>query len=80
MIMDLKKEAMSQFKAPFSYHGGFIFDADSNMVSDDSGGDHIARVRGWGRLGYLENGGEIQDKIGELIAEALTEYWNNHVK
>ena len=73
---ELKQQALDQYTPPFSYRGGYIHDVDHKMVADDAGGNHILRIRGWGKLGKLENGAEVQDMIGELIAEALTEYWN----
>ncbi len=83
-----EKEAMELYKPPFKHMHGYIFDADNNMVADDNDTLHrelsegnkfaIQRVRGWGRLGYLENPGQKQDKIGDIIAKALTEYWDNN--
>jgi len=46
------------------------------MVADDGGSqDSLSRVRGWGKLGKLPNGAEVQDAIGEIIAEALNQYF-----
>lgn len=33
------------------------------------------RIRGWGRIGYLEHPVQLQDAVGELVARALTELW-----
>jgi len=71
----LSAQALSQYTPPFSHRGGYIFDADHNMVADQSGDDHLLRIRGWGRLGKLENGGDVQDEIGDLIAKLLTKHW-----
>lgn len=78
---DLRRKAIEMLKPPFSYEHGYIFDSEHNMVSDDHdcGTGTIARLRGWGRLGKLEDGAEIQDAIGELIAEALTEWFETNV-
>lgn len=68
------------YKPPFTYdkQSGFIYDAEHNHVADKANGSSeygVARVRGWGRISYMENPKEIQDSIGEHIAKALTEYW-----
>ena len=69
---------------PFSYQYGYIYDGNGNVFADDPAENltNLVRVRGWG---YLTGKGaqgidhdtaaEIQDEIGEMIAEALTEYW-----
>lgn len=84
--MKYTKEILEIYKAPFSYSYGYIFDANSQMVADDAGEDleGIVRVRGWGNLTGLGAMGlnpdlaaDIQDEIGEMIAEALTNYWNS---
>ncbi len=49
---------------PLKHYCGMIHDAK---------GHHICDVRGWGRIQYYEGAEEIQDKIGDYIAEALTE-------
>lgn len=64
------------YKPPFKHDHGYIFDANGNMVSDQSGGEHIARVRGWGRLGAYEDGAALQDAIGDRIAKILTKEWD----
>lgn len=53
-------------KSPVRYErrGTYIFDADGNMV---------ANVRGWGRISYMEDPEEKQDKMGEFIAQAINE-------
>ena len=82
--MKHKEQILNLYKAPFSHHYGYINDADGKVVSDDSGEDFvgIARVRGWGGLisspDTRENAEDIQDEIGDIIAEALTEYWERN--
>ena len=71
-IKPLEVQARRELKPPFTYLAGYIWDAEGEMVADESG----HRIRGWGRLGYLENGAEVQDAIGERIAGILTEHWN----
>lgn len=70
---NLDIQAMRQLKPPFTYERGYIWDSEANMVADSQ---HSLRIRGWGKLGKLENGAEIQDAIGERIARILTEHWN----
>jgi hypothetical protein len=74
-----KQKAIALLRPPFSFYMGYIWDGckDQNMVADEGGCEigTIARLRGWGRLGKLEDGAEIQDAIGEIIAEALNQYF-----
>ena len=71
MSDELRKRALALYKPPFSYHCGYIHDGEGNMVSDAPAGAIVTRVRGWGRISYLENAEELQDTVGEMIAEAL---------
>lgn len=50
--------------APVQHIMGKITDAESHMICD---------IRGWGRLQYMEKGEELQDKIGDFIADAINE-------
>lgn len=75
-----KQKALQLLKPPFKAEDGYIFDSaepNRNMVADDGEIElgTIARLRGWGRLGYLDNGEQVQDAIGEVIAEALNQYF-----
>jgi hypothetical protein len=76
-----KQKAIEILSPPFNYHMGYIWDGakDQNMVSDEGDCEigTIARLRGWGRLGKIEDGSEIQDAIGEIIAEALNQYFRS---
>ena len=67
--------AVKLYKPPFRYERGYIFDADNSMVADNDAQDTVGRVRGWGRIQYLPNPEILQDRVGELIAQALTEFW-----
>ena len=76
--------AMAVYKPPFKYKYGYIYDSQNLMVADDGGigkeepgveGAVAARVRGWGRLGYLPNGAELQDEIGHMMADALNKLY-----
>ncbi|HFE9263354.1 TPA: hypothetical protein ACGAVB_006981, partial [Pseudomonas aeruginosa] len=72
-----RKRALALYTPPFSYDsfGGYIWDAKQNMVADNHvDGDQVLRVRGWGRIVYMENPEELQDEFGAMLAEALTEY------
>lgn len=71
--MSIKKAALALYRPPFTSSHGYIFDADSNMVADDAGS--ACRVRGWGCIGGKENPEALQDAVGEHIAKALTQYW-----
>ena len=79
MIGKHLNEILNIYEAPFSHHCGYIHDANGKMVADDSGGDihGIVQVRGWGHLSKLDDAEEVQDEIGEMIAEALTQYWKS---
>ena len=74
-----KQKAMELLKPPFKFTHGYIFDSaiQQNKVADEGDCEMgtMARLRGWGRLGYLPDGAEIQDAIGEIIAEALNDYF-----
>lgn len=70
--------ALELYKPPFRFDRGYIFDADSRMVYDNEGVDTMGRVRGWGRIQYLPNPEALQDKVGEMIAEALNDFWKKH--
>jgi hypothetical protein len=84
-VIDMQKtpreKAMEILKPPFKFECGYIFDSapDQNMVADDHDCETgtIARLRGWGRLGKLDDGDAIQDAIGQIIADALTKYFEN---
>lgn len=77
MPNELTPIAKALYKPPFRFdpHGGFIWDANNQMVCDDKGQDSTQRVRGWGRIGYMLQAEKIQDEVGRLIAQALTEFW-----
>ena len=82
---------LSLYQAPFRYdrRGGYIWDANSKMVADNYDPDDAIdlsqnieptlRIRGWGYIQYLKHDqlspAQIQDALGEMMAQALTEYW-----
>jgi len=67
---ELKQKVKDLYKAPFRFDemGGYVFD-DGNMVLE---------VRGWGRIQYLEDGQILQDQVGYLIANIMTEHWTSN--
>lgn len=78
-----RSAAMALYKPPFKFRMGYIHDAGGHMVADQDGfgeGSKVfdsiaARVRGWGRIGYLPDAEALQDEVGAVIADALTAYW-----
>jgi len=75
MKEELKKTALELYKPPFRFSHGFIWDADNRMVADRPAGDAALRIRGWGYIQYKPNPEQLQDAMGELIAQAMTEMW-----
>jgi hypothetical protein len=73
--------ALALYEPPFRFNSGYVFDAKGRMVADQGGfkgsvETHvIARVRGWGRIGYLPDPEALQDEVGAVLAEALTAFW-----
>lgn len=88
-IESLRKRALALYKPPFKFQYGYIYDSEGNVVADNSSerdeevtseGNLLLRVRGWGRIGYMENPEQLQDTVGELIVEALNAYWEKSLK
>jgi hypothetical protein len=52
------------------------------MVADEGSNDgrtaFAARIRGWGRIQYLDNAEKLQEAVGHLVAEALNQLWLSH--
>jgi len=74
----MKERALKLYRPPFRFERGYIFDDEGQMVADDAG-ESVTRVRGWGRIGKITNAEELQDTVGEMIAEAMTEYWQSRL-
>lgn len=74
-VGNLTKAALGLYKAPFTRTHGYIFDADHNTVADKAGENATLRIRGWGRISHMANPEQLQDKVGDLIVEALNEFW-----
>lgn len=75
---ELTKKALSICKPPFEFKHGYIFDSDGHMVADHPLEEGILRIRGWGRIQYMGNPEQLQDEIGKLIAQAMTEFWEKN--
>lgn len=75
MTTELRKQAMALYTPPFKYQDGYVMDSEHRMVADDGdieGNMNVAaRVRGWGRISYLENAAALQDEVGHMMADAL---------
>jgi len=72
----IRDRALALYKPPFKFYRGYIYDSEGQMFSDDRDTDHrVQRVRGWGRISYLPDPEALQDEIGAMIADALTDYW-----
>lgn len=87
MSNDLKAQALALYSPPFKFEKGYVWDSKGHMVADDHQGQFnpsALRVRGWGRIVNLK-GHEVrelealQDAVGELIAKALTEFWEREI-
>lgn len=75
-----EKELIASYKPPFTHSHGYIFDADGNMVADESSGSdgaHFLRIRGWGKISYFKCPEEFQDAIANRIAKILTKHWGD---
>lgn len=72
----LTKRAFALYTPPFKYQMGYIYDANNEMIADDP--DKVVQVRGWGRISYMDEPEALQDTVGDMIAEALTNYWYDH--
>ena len=74
---DLRNKSIGLYTPPFRFEHGYIWDAKGQMVADNhvDGEDGVLRVRGWGRISYMENPEALQDEVGNVIALAMTEFW-----
>jgi hypothetical protein len=83
---ELRAVGLGFYSGPFHYDGfGYIWakgtpeKGGNQMAADlDAAKERCARVRGWGAIGYLKdvNHEDLQDEIGHMFAEAITEYWD----
>jgi len=72
---ELRKTAAELYYPPFRFERGYIWDSKNNMLADENANDIVTRIRGWGRISYLDNAENLQDEVGYLIAELLTKHW-----
>jgi hypothetical protein len=72
---------LALYDPPFRFERGYIFDANSHAVADEGGAERfieaVIRLRGWGRIGYMPKADELHDAVGEVLAEALTRFWES---
>lgn len=84
----LRQATLDLYIPPFRYVGGYIYDSNNNTVADSgtdtAQGTIISRIRGWGRIAYLDNpkarAEQLQDEAGRIVAEALNMYWKTPAK
>ncbi|MGS3469178.1 hypothetical protein ACB303_24365 [Citrobacter farmeri] len=78
---DIRDKSICLYTPPFRFEHGYIWDAKGKMVADNhvDGEDAALRVRGWGRISYMENPEALQDEVGNVIALAMTEFWERCV-
>lgn len=82
---ELRKIGLDFYTGPFHFDhmGGYIWakgngETGNQMFADLEGAsERCARIRGWGALQYLKDVDceALQDEIGVMFAEAITEYW-----
>lgn len=82
-LSDIRKAALELYTPPFRHEHGYIRDANGQVVADDAGSEAVgliaSRIRGWGRIQYLDNpkgrAAALQDETAEILVEALNAYW-----
>lgn len=82
-LTDIRKAALDLYAPPFRHEHGYIRDANHQMVADDAGSEGTgliaSRIRGWGRIQYMDKpeqrAAALQDEVAEIVAEALNTYW-----
>ncbi len=85
-LTDIRKAALDLYTPPFRHEYGYIRDANHQMVADDAGSEGTglitSRIRGWGRIQYMDKpeqrAAALQDEVAEIVAEALNAYWSIH--
>lgn len=82
----MRAAALELYNGPFSYQSGYIFDKASHMVADQGDAEKsvegavAVRIRGWGRISYMPYAAQLQDEAGQVVADALTQYWQGSLK
>lgn len=85
-LTDIRKTALDLYTPPFRHEHGYIRDANNQMVADDAGSEGsgliASRIRGWGRIQYMDKPEQradaLQDEVAVMVAEALNTYWAAH--
>ena len=85
-LTPIRAAAFDLYTPPFRHDHGYIRDSNHQMVADDAGDTMVgviaARIRGWGRIQYMDNqewrAGALQDEVAEMVADALNRYWAAH--
>lgn len=81
---ELVRVGLKQLTPPFRYSYGYVWGSGgSEMFADRCGvaaDGSATRIRGWGRLSYVTevNPEQLQDELGHMYAQALTDYWEKH--
>ena len=84
----IRDVAFELYKPPFYFLGGYVWDSGHHMVLDqhtddgDTADAIVARIRGWGRIQYMDKpelrAAALQDEVGAIVVEALNAYWAAH--
>ena len=82
-LTPIRRAALDIYTPPFRCEHGYVRDANNETVADDAGEEMVgviaARIRGWGRIQYMDNpegrAAALQDEVGEIVAQALNEHW-----
>ena len=82
-LTPIRQAALDLYTPPFRHEHGYIRDANHEMVADDAGSEGsglvASRIRGWGRIQYMNKpellAAVLQDEVAEMVAEALNAYW-----
>lgn len=78
---ELLKTCLGLLTPPFRYSWGYVWGSAHERVLDECGSaphGAAAQIRGWGRLSYMTefDPAKMQDELGHMYAQALTEYWD----
>lgn len=85
-LTPVRQAALDLYLPPFRHLHGYVRDANDQVVSDEGRdvalGTIAARIRGWGRIQYMDKpelrAAALQDEVGEIVADALNRYWAAH--
>jgi len=78
---EVEGKVLALYKSPFRREFRYILDANDELIIDDSGDQAaMTHVHDWGRISQTEASEELQNAVGDLIAKALTLYWDLHAE